>query len=98
MNGSVGYFVGSDEFLNPAFVVVISFTFRGFFSKCTRSREGGLYHLFLVHVEVFLKGVTNAKTPHAPRPCSLASLKSPRVTEKAMAIYSAKAVTLLLIL
>lgn len=71
MNGSVGYFVGSDEFLNPAFVVVISFTFRGFFSKCTRSREGGLYHLFLVHVEVFLKVVTNAKTPMLPDPVAL---------------------------
>lgn len=38
-NGHMGCFVGSDGFLNPAFVVVISSTFRGFFSKCTMVKK-----------------------------------------------------------
>jgi len=38
-NGHMGCFVGSDGFLNPAFVVAINSTFRGFFSKCSMVKK-----------------------------------------------------------
>ena len=61
-NGHMGCFVGSDGFLNPAFVVVISSTFRGFFSKCTMVKKVACT-TFFVHAEFLLEGVIKAGPP-----------------------------------
>lgn len=93
VNGLVGYFVGPDDFQNPANwrilkssrfqrrIVVISTTFRLFFSKCARNR-GGLYHFFFFQAEVLLDGVTHTRRYVLPFFSSLDSLKNPKVTQK----------------
>ena len=59
----MGYFVGSDGFLNPAFVVVVSSTFRGFFSKCTMFKKVACSISSLSMLSFLLEGVTKAGPP-----------------------------------
>lgn len=58
----MGYFVGAQmDFTRSAFVIVISSTFRGFFSKCTMVKKVACT-TFFVHAEFLLEGVIKART------------------------------------